>query len=76
MVNIGKIENPYTVAKKILYIHSSYLYILADAKYYVPIKLMYTRRNPKDFTVRNTLEKNNIKLIKLLIWDTLDINWT
>ena len=49
---------------------------LADAKYYVPIKLMSTTDNPTDFTVRSILQKNHIKLIKHLILDTLDINWS
>ena len=64
------------MAKKVLCKHSTHLCILADAKYYMPIKLMSTTGNPRDFTVRGTLQKNHIKLCKHSIWNPLEINWS
>ena len=58
-----------------VFAHTVHAYVfLADTKYYVSIKLKSTTGNPRYFTVGGTLQKNHIKLIKHLIWNTLDIN--
>ena len=49
---------------------------LANSKHHVPIKLMSTAGNPKDFTLRGTLQKNQITITKHLILATFDIYWS
>ena len=63
--------------QRTLFVNTVYIYVfLADSKHYVPIKLMSTTGNPRDFIVRGTLQKNHINITKHLIWDTFDINWS
>ena len=49
---------------------------LADSKHYIPVMLMSTTGNPRDFTVTGTLQKNYISITEHLIWDTLNIKWS
>ena len=45
------------MAKKIVWKHSTYVYVLADTKIYVPIKKMVVTDIPKEYIFRGTLQK-------------------
>ena len=50
--------------------------ILADTKHYLAVKLMAVAYNHRSFTIRGTLQKNQLHITRHLHWDTSEINWS
>ena len=50
------------------------LYI-SDVQNYVPIKLSKTSGSIHLFKIKGTLKSGDVKLNKIYLWDTLEINW-
>ena len=48
---------------------------ILDVQYYVPIKLCKTTGSIHLFKIIGMLKPENIKLNKIYIWDTQEINW-
>ena len=47
----------------------------SDVQNYVPIKLCKTAGSIHSFKMKGTLKSGNIKLNKIYLWDTLEIDW-
>ena len=63
------------MAKKIVCKYSTDDYVLADTNHCVPIKPMAVTGNSRDFTIRATLQKNQIQIIRHSLSATLEIIW-
>ena len=63
-----------TMAKKIVWKHSTCVNVLADTKHLLPMKWMVVTSNPRDFTIIGTLQTNQIHITRHLLWDKLEIN--
>ena len=48
---------------------------ISGVQNYVPIKLCKTIGSIHLFKIVGTLKAENIKLIKIYLWDTLEIDW-
>ena len=48
---------------------------ISDVQHYIPIKLCKMSGSPHLFKIMGTLNSEDIKLNKIYLWDTLEINW-
>ena len=48
---------------------------ISDIQHYIPVKLTETSGSPHLFKLTGTLNSEDIKLNKIYLWDTLEINW-
>ena len=48
---------------------------ISDVQHYVPIKLCKTASSIHLFKIKGTLKSGDIKLTRMDLWDTLEINW-
>ena len=48
---------------------------ISDVQHYIPIKLCKTSGSLHLFKITGTLTSEDIKLNKIYLWDTLEINW-
>ena len=51
------------------------LLFISDVQHYIPIKLCKTSGSPHLFKITGTLKSEDIRLNKIYLWDTLEINW-
>ena len=48
---------------------------ISDVQHYIPIKLCKTSGSPHLFKITGTLRSEDIRLNKIYLWDTLEMNW-